>query len=84
MVNSPAELVQKLNGLAPNIGLGYADRKRMINNLFFLIGDFILDMGEFSDWMEETYPEYLNQSVEQFLMDKDPEHINEWKGLFGV
>ena len=30
------------------------------------------------------YPEYRDKSIEQFLLDKDPESIAEWKSLFDI
>lgn len=83
-MDSPVKVVEKLNELAPNIGLGYSERKDMINSALFLLGEFVVDMVKFSEWMERTYPEYLNKSLNQFLLDKDPNHIEDWKELFGV
>jgi hypothetical protein len=34
--------------------------------------------------MEKNYPEYMEKSLLDFLMDKDPDHIEEWKELLGV
>jgi len=84
MLNSPAAVAQKLNELAPNIGLGYQERKRMIDPRLFLFGMFVLDITALGEWMESNYPEYRDKSLEQFLLDKDAEHINEWKELLGI
>lgn len=84
MLNSPAAVAQKLNELAPNIGLGYQERKRMIDTRLFLFGMFVIDITALGEWMESNYPEYRDKSLEQFLLDKDAEHINEWKELLGI
>ena len=52
--------------------------------LCFCLGEPVLDITNFEEWMERTYPEYKENSIENFLKDKDPEHLSEWKELFGV
>ena len=73
-----AHLVERLNQLAPNIGMAYAERKKMIDPfLCFCLGKPVLDITNFEEWMENTYPEYKENSIENFLKDKDPEHLSE-------
>lgn len=84
MLNNPNQVVEKLNALAPNIGLGYKERKQMIDPLLFMIGMYVIDMTALGEWMEKNHPEYMEKSLHDFLMDKDPDHIEEWKELLGV
>lgn len=84
MLNSPAAVKHKLNELAPNIGIGYQECKRMVDTRLFLFGMFVLDITALGEWIESNYPEYRDSSIEQFLLDKDAEHINEWKELLGI
>lgn len=84
MFKNPAQVATQLNKLAPNIGLGYSDCKNMIDTRLFLLGMFVIDISSLGEWVDRTYPEYKDKSLEQFLSDKDPEHLNEWKELLGV
>lgn len=78
-------LANRLNIVAPHIGMSYSDQKKMINIfLCFLNEKPVLDICAFGEWMEAKYPEYKEKSIEQFLIDKDPENINEWKSLFDI
>ena len=78
-------LKQKLNELAPIIGMGWEERKEMIDPLSCLFfHQMVIDITKFGKWMERRYPEYLNKSIEQFLLDKDPDHIQDWKDLMGI
>ena len=84
MLKNPAQVATQLNKLASNIGLGYSDRKNMIDTRLFLLGMFVIDISSLGEWVDRTYPKYKDKSLEQFLSDKDPEHLNEWKELLGV
>lgn len=80
-----AHLVERLNELASNIGMAYEERKKMVDPfLCFCLGEPVLDITNFEEWMERVYPEYKENSIENFLKDKDPEHLGEWKELFDV
>lgn len=81
MIKCPGELVQKFNALASNVGIPYSRREKMINPLLFLTQMFVIDITAFGEWMEEAYPEYRDKSIRQFLEDKDPQHIEEWKEI---
>jgi hypothetical protein len=81
MIKCPGELVQRFNVLASNVEIPYSWRRKMINPLLFLTQMFVIDITAFGEWMEETYPEYRDKSIRQFLEDKDPQHIEEWKEI---
>lgn len=84
MLSNPNQVVERLNRLAPNIGMRHVDKPKMIDNRLFLFGMFVLDITALGEWMETNYPSYKDKSLEQFLQDKDPEHLSEWKELLGV
>lgn len=84
MLNNPHQVVERLNALAPNIGLSHFDKKNMIDPELFMIGMFVIDITALGEWMEKNHPEYMEKSLQDFLMDKDPNHIEEWKELLGV
>lgn len=84
MLNNPAQVKEKLDKLAPNIGMNLSDRKRMINTELFLFGLFVIDIFAFEDWMLKNYPRCCATSIAQFIENKDPEHLNEWKEILGV
>ena len=79
MIKCPGELIQRCNVLASNVGIPYPWRRKMINPLLFLTQMVVIDITAFGEWMEEAYPEYRDRSIRQFLEDKDPEHVEEWK-----
>lgn len=84
MLRSPHEVATMLNRLAPNVGMEYKEMGKMIDSWLFVLGMFVIDMTAFGEWMEATYPEYQDKSLKEFLTDKDPCHIEEWKELLGV
>lgn len=78
-------LANRLDKVAPNIGLSYSDRRKMVNTFLCLAyGKPVLDIIAFEDWMETNHPDYHDRSISQFLNDKDPDNIQEWKDLLGV
>lgn len=81
MIKCPGELIQRFNALASNVEIPYSRREKMINPLLFLTQMFVIDITAFGEWMEEAYPEYRDKSIRQFLEDKDPQHIEEWKEI---
>lgn len=81
MIKCPGEIVQRFNALASNVEIPYSWRGKMINPLLFLTQRFVIDITAFGEWMEEAYPEYRDRSIQQFLEDKDPQHIEEWKEI---
>ena len=78
-------IMNQLDKLAPNIGMSHSEKRKMVNPFLCLMnGKPVLDIVAFGDWMESKYPEYRDKSIEQFLLDKDPESIAEWKSLFDI
>ena len=78
-------LANRLDKVAPNIGLSYSDRRKMVNPFICLVyGKPVLDIIAFHDWMETNHPDYYDRSISQFLHDKDPDNVEEWKDLLGV
>lgn len=73
--------MQRFNALASNVKIPSSRRGKMINPLLFLTQTFVIDITAFGEWMEEAYPEYRDKSIRQFLEDKDPQHIEEWKEI---
>lgn len=81
MIKCPGALLQKFDALASNVGIPCLRREKMVNPLLFLAQMFVIDITAFGEWMEEAYPEYRDRSIRQFLEDKDPEHVEEWKEI---
>ena len=62
-----AHLVERLNELAPNIGMNYEEREKMVDPfLCFCLGEPVLDITNFEEWMENTYPEYKEKLSREF------------------
>ena len=73
------------NALRENVCMSYSDSINMLNPLMALaFGRVTVDITKFSTWMEEKYPEYLDDSLANFLHRKDPEHEELWRWLFGI
>ena len=83
-IKTPGQLIQKFNVLASHIGIPVYCRPSMINPLLFVAGIYAIDMIAFSEWIEKTYPEYINKSMHDFLTDRDSEHLSEWLEVLGL
>ena len=76
-------LADRFEPMARKVGIERSDMKAMINPLMVIASRCMcIDITKFGDWMETNHPEY--GSVEEFLKAKDPDHIDEWKHLFGM
>lgn len=76
-------LAERFEPMAHKVGIGRSDMKSMINPFMVIASQCMcIDITKFGDWMETNYPEY--ESIEEFLKAKDPDHIDEWKHLFGM